>query len=295
MSVWATKWAYEQDVTPCGAKFVLVALADFADAEGHCYPSQKRLAKMTGQSERSVRDHVLMLEEQGFLRRVKRTKADGTRATDEFFLNGPLTAFDPAAKSAGGESLQRQLSPKPPATLSIQPAAKSAAYPLEREPSNEPPLSPYSPPPVTGGGEGGSSPSNEREPRPHQPTAQGQPTASRKESEPGKARVSAPPAAAVDDGLKRLYDAYPAHRRNCSRPSLIAAWEKAEGKPPIEALLFKLEEQKASHQWTKDSGQYVPNIVNYLVSEGWKAPVLPPPEPKFKSQADWNAHGKFVC
>ena len=62
MSHQAVTWAYEQDVTPSGAKFVLVTIANYASGEGYCYPGQGKLAKDTGLSERSVRAHLDRLE-----------------------------------------------------------------------------------------------------------------------------------------------------------------------------------------------------------------------------------------
>ncbi|WP_273843890.1 helix-turn-helix domain-containing protein [Rubrobacter calidifluminis] len=81
MSVWAEKWAYECQPRTSGAKFVLVCLAHHADEEGYCYPSQRRLAAMTGLKERAVRTHLAALEEDGFIRRKARRR-DGRRTSD---------------------------------------------------------------------------------------------------------------------------------------------------------------------------------------------------------------------
>lgn len=117
MSVDAISWAKAQPVKPSAAKFVLVMLADYADEHGYCYPGQKRLAQDTSQSERSVRDHLAALERDGWIRRERRRRPDGTNASDGFVL-----CFDrqPANFSAGtereqkhatGKSRQRQISP----------------------------------------------------------------------------------------------------------------------------------------------------------------------------------------
>lgn len=97
MSIYATKWAYAQNVTPAGRKFVLVALADFADAEGRCFPGQDTLAVMTGQDERSIRRHMDALEEAGLIRREERRRSDGSRTTDVVYLLAPTEALRPEA------------------------------------------------------------------------------------------------------------------------------------------------------------------------------------------------------
>lgn len=113
MSIAALNWAFAAEVTPSGAKFVLVALADHADADGHCYPGQEVLAAKTGQSARSVRAHLAALEEAGWIARTKRRKA-GKQTSDAYNLvwaraeaQGPKTespapqAENPAARGAG--------------------------------------------------------------------------------------------------------------------------------------------------------------------------------------------------
>lgn len=86
MSNEAINWAYAQTVETSGAKFVLVALADFADQEWSCFPSQERLAAMTGQSVRTVRRQLVALEEAGLLTRQVRRDSAGQRTTDRYYL-----------------------------------------------------------------------------------------------------------------------------------------------------------------------------------------------------------------
>ena len=86
MSVQALTWAFKQEITPAGLKFILVALANYASDDGYCYPSQKKLGELTGQSERAVRGHLATLERRGFIAREERRKEDGTRNSDGFYL-----------------------------------------------------------------------------------------------------------------------------------------------------------------------------------------------------------------
>lgn len=81
-----TSWAFSQDISGSGRKFVLVALADCANGDGYAYPGQTTLGEMTGQSDRSVRGHLEWLEEQGYVRRAARRRKDGTRTSDAYYL-----------------------------------------------------------------------------------------------------------------------------------------------------------------------------------------------------------------
>ncbi len=93
MSVKAISWAYEQNVKQPGAKFVLVSLANYADENGFCYPSQRTIARMTAQSERTVRGHLKQLEEDGFIKRDHRYAADGQRTSDGYDLLAPAESL----------------------------------------------------------------------------------------------------------------------------------------------------------------------------------------------------------
>jgi hypothetical protein len=100
MSSWATSWAYEQDVKPCGTKAVLVALAHFADADGFCYPGQELLADMTAQGTSTVREHLKKLEHAGLINRQHRYGKDGKRMSDGFNLLAPAERLNYRRKSA---------------------------------------------------------------------------------------------------------------------------------------------------------------------------------------------------
>lgn len=81
-----TTWAYKQDL-PMATKFVLVALADRANHEGYCWPSREDLARMTGQTARSVQNQINKLEELGYLEKEERRRKDGYRASNGYYLS----------------------------------------------------------------------------------------------------------------------------------------------------------------------------------------------------------------
>lgn len=96
MSLWASKWAWEKQVQLAGTKLVLLALANFADDEGVCYPGQERIADMTNMSIRSVRNQIGALEAAGLITRTTRWRADGTRNSDCYQLMGQPADFAPS-------------------------------------------------------------------------------------------------------------------------------------------------------------------------------------------------------
>lgn len=100
MSVFAMSWAWEQEAT-AGGKLVLLAVADHADPEGECYPSRRRLAKMTGLGRSSVSRYLAALETRGLLQREPRHRENGSRTSTLYRL--PLPG-GPMQDSEGGGS-----------------------------------------------------------------------------------------------------------------------------------------------------------------------------------------------
>ena len=93
MSYKATNWAYDLALSG-SAKGVLVALADMADEENMCFPSQKRLATMTGRSQKTVERALAHLESAGVIDRVHRYGTNGWRTSDRYQLNLDVVTLD---------------------------------------------------------------------------------------------------------------------------------------------------------------------------------------------------------
>jgi hypothetical protein len=69
-------------------KFLLIVLANYADADMKCWPSQARLAADTRMSIRTINANLKSLEMAGWLHRSHRTRrADGSRTSDMIHLN----------------------------------------------------------------------------------------------------------------------------------------------------------------------------------------------------------------
>ncbi len=83
MSVGAIAWAMKMRVGSPTLKAVLIAVGNYADEDGCCWPSQARLARDTELSERAVRTSLAELEKRGILARQERPRrADKTRQSD---------------------------------------------------------------------------------------------------------------------------------------------------------------------------------------------------------------------
>lgn len=119
MSVHALTWAFGLDDVSTGEKLTLLALANFADADGVCFPSQERIASDTCQGVRTVRRHLEALISRGILQKNHRQRENGSRTSDEYLLN-----TQPAKLAARDESN------RPNST--IQPA--KLAGPIEEPP-----------------------------------------------------------------------------------------------------------------------------------------------------------------
>lgn len=102
MSIQAITQAMAVRDVSSSEKLLLIALANYADEHGCCYPSQRRLSADTCLSDRRVRALLAALEERGFLDRAERTRADGSRGTDLIRLHLPAQISGGAEMVSGG-------------------------------------------------------------------------------------------------------------------------------------------------------------------------------------------------
>jgi len=82
MSVQAIAWAMQQKVGSPTGKILLICLANYANAQNVCWHSQDTISKETELGERATRDWLKKLERQGYIRRQRRNRADGSRTSD---------------------------------------------------------------------------------------------------------------------------------------------------------------------------------------------------------------------
>ena len=103
MSVYAMAWAWQQRCRNASEKLVLLALADFSDDEGVCWPGTRKLSEKCGVTQRQVRAHMQLLEESALVERVERTHESGRRLSNLYRLPIP-TRKKPSGSSSVAES-----------------------------------------------------------------------------------------------------------------------------------------------------------------------------------------------
>ncbi|WP_109146934.1 helix-turn-helix domain-containing protein [Campylobacter concisus] len=82
MSIRIMSQVWNMEIDDSTTKLTLMALADFSDDEGYCYPSYEVLAKKISKSKRTAIRAVEKLAELGFLQKEKRELNDGTSRTN---------------------------------------------------------------------------------------------------------------------------------------------------------------------------------------------------------------------
>lgn len=85
---------------------------------------------------------------------------------------------------------------------------------------------------------------------------------------PNEQTPKSPKGAEPVSGFDEFWDAYP---RKVGKPNALKAWKRL--KPDISTVLAALKRQKASEQWTKDDGQFIPHPTTWLNREGWQDAV----------------------
>ena len=82
MSIKIMSQVWNMEIDDSTTKLTLMALADFSDDEGYCYPSYEVLAKKISKSKRTAIRAVEKLNELGFLQKEKRELKDGTSSAN---------------------------------------------------------------------------------------------------------------------------------------------------------------------------------------------------------------------
>lgn len=110
MSYQALAWARSIKTGSFATKAILMAIANYADENGTCFPSQAQLADDTELSKRTIVRSMEILEEAGLLSRSRRHRSDGTRTSDLIILI--LSATQPR-DTEPRDSLPRDTQSKP--------------------------------------------------------------------------------------------------------------------------------------------------------------------------------------
>lgn len=211
----------------------------------------------------ALRAALAELEAAGYLTRTRENAAGGKFAFVYIFQEAPQPVEPRTAQPCTGK----------PHTVEPSTAAPYAVNPPQlKTKGNEtrkeeiPPLSPT--------GEGGGS---EQTALPGAMPEEVQASPAPKKSAASARQKSQPPAAAFD----RFWEAYP---RRQGKEAARKAWAKIR---PDDALLAEmlaaLERQRASDQWRKDGGQFIPLPATWLNGRRWEDEEAAPTEGKAQS------------
>lgn len=162
MSNEALTWAFKQDL-PMTQKFVLVALADYADENGECYPRHEATAQRTGSSLSTVKRAIKGLAEDGYLSMAHRYRDDGRYSSNRYKLNlakAPTAVPGQRDPVAGSERTDRGF------TVNLVPGQSEPSTGSERAIKN-PQLTPIGTPKGTSSADAADeqSPAEDPEPR----------------------------------------------------------------------------------------------------------------------------------
>lgn len=102
MSIKIMSYVWNMEIEDSTAKLALMALADFSDDEGYCFPSYEVLAKKISKSKRTAIRAVEKLAELGFVQKEKRELKDGTSSANLYKIiieNDRVTQTHPRVTS----------------------------------------------------------------------------------------------------------------------------------------------------------------------------------------------------
>ena len=147
MSIKVMSHVWNMEIEDSTAKLALMALADFSDDDGYCFPSYEVLAKKISKSKRTAIRAVEKLTELGFLQKEKRELKDGTSSANLYRImmeNDRVTQTHPRVTSS--DNRVTPMTPPSdtydtPRVTSVTPPSDTRVTPINittNEPSIEP-------------------------------------------------------------------------------------------------------------------------------------------------------------
>jgi hypothetical protein len=78
---------WKAEMSNINDKFVLLALADYADEDDKCFPSSKTLATKCCLHKRTVQKAIVRLEEAGYITKEERVRKDGSCSSNHYVVS----------------------------------------------------------------------------------------------------------------------------------------------------------------------------------------------------------------
>lgn len=226
------------------AKLLYALLCNYAGHRDYCWPSQQTLAERLACSVSSIRNYLKILVRHGLI--FIESVSKDFRTAKYFILRHASMVFrsvesaEVAAKACSATSAQS--APALQSVRSPHPSAGKAARPAD-------PTVPAARRPV---------------PLVPAPSVAAAPVAA--------PSVSPAPALAPNSpDFQALWNAYPEHKQ-IKKGAAISAWNtllRAGSLPSLAVMMEALEKFKASEQWTKEEGRFVPALCRWLEDMRW--------------------------
>jgi len=83
-------------------------------------------------------------------------------------------------------------------------------------------------------------------------------------------------SACADDRVTDFDAFWSAYPRKVGKQAARRAWDRAKGRPAIPAILAAIEAQRATEQWRRDGGQYIPHPATWISHGRWDDEVQAP-------------------
>lgn len=79
-----------------------------------------------------------------------------------------------------------------------------------------------------------------------------------------------PPKPEFPPGFVRMWEAWPKHHRKGEKGECLKLWRKHGCEELADAIIGHIERMKASRDWTKDGGEYIPAPLVYIRNRRWE-------------------------
>ncbi len=114
---------------------VLAAIASYADQDGRCYPSLRRIGEDLGCSKQAIHQQVKVLIAAGYVAQKRTRRPNGSDSSNHYQILCPAAETDSEKRQPHIDARQRHVDP--PSTSEVDPPSTS-----EVDPSNTPPTTP---------------------------------------------------------------------------------------------------------------------------------------------------------
>lgn len=245
-------------------------LLRYANQQGECFPTVKRLASDIGCSVRTVQYELRKLEEAGYLKVTEVIDAPSIyhvhdpseRERQSSAANDNNNSCMSEIAPPGANDCTPVVQPIAPPTVTSPSSPLLSPLPSPSVPSPAPPsLTPPSYPPIIPP----PSPPMRFE---QDPTNIPPPSPPRWGGVGGAREICAnEPALTALDGFDRFWQAYP---RKVGKLAALKIWQRlSPTEHTIEIMLTALQWQKETEQWKKDNGQFIPHPSTWLNQGRW--------------------------